>query len=134
MVSIKSFAAVALAAIPSASAYLTGLTAPESATAGETITATFSTAIYNQNWSDYAIIWGLGEATVDCGSDICIGQQFDYTTVYPDSPTGNYDVKITVPSTVTAGDYKLWAAIPYLVGASGLVDTRAFSANITITA
>ena len=47
-------------------------------------------------------------------------------------PLGNFSVAIALPE-VSAGDYQLFAAVPYLVGASGTVDVETFYFNITIT-
>lgn len=59
MVSFKTLAGAALAAIPSASAYIYDLSTPDSAVAGSTVTATLSTAIYVQNWVDYSVCIAL---------------------------------------------------------------------------
>lgn len=135
MVSFKALAGAALAAIPSASAYIYNMTAPETAVAGSQVTATLDTAIYIQNWVDYSITWGIAPASWDCGESVCIGTQVDFTAIYPDSPPLNsFTVDVTLPASLSAGDYKLVAAIPYLVGASGLFDVHAFSSNVTITA
>lgn len=59
--------------LPLSSAYITGFTAPSSAAAGSSITATLGTAIYSENWVDYSIVWGLATAEYDCGQ--CVGTQ-----------------------------------------------------------
>ncbi|KAH6654537.1 hypothetical protein BKA67DRAFT_535854 [Truncatella angustata] len=135
MVSIKTLAGAALAAMPSASAYIYNVTAPDTAAAGSTVTATLDTAIYVQNYVDYSITWGLKPASWNCGEVICVGTQIDFTPIYPDSvPLNSFTVDLTIPNTTAAGDYQIVAAIPYLVGASGSFDVNAFYANITITA
>ncbi|KAK9414096.1 hypothetical protein SUNI508_02195 [Seiridium unicorne] len=135
MVSFKTLAGAALAAIPSASAYIYNMSAPETAVAGSQVTATLDTSIYVQNYVDYSITWGIKPSTWDCGEDICVGTQINFTAIYPDSvPLNSFTVDVTIPDTLSAGDYQLVAAIPYLVGASGLFDVHAFSSNITITA
>jgi hypothetical protein len=79
MVSFKSLAAVTLAAAPAAMGYITGLTAPDTATAGSNITATLQTAIYVQNWDDFSIIWGIATPENSCGT--CVGTQVGYTSL-----------------------------------------------------
>lgn len=79
MVSFKSLAAATLAAAPTAMGYITGFTAPDSATAGSNITATLQTAIYVQNWNDFSIVWGIATAENSC--DTCVGTQVGYTTL-----------------------------------------------------
>ncbi|ORY63408.1 uncharacterized protein BCR38DRAFT_410336 [Pseudomassariella vexata] len=135
MVSLKTFVAATLVALPSVSAYLVGMTAPSIAAAGSTITATFDVAIYIQNWQDFSIIWGL--STIDprsCPDTICLGTQITYNTIYPDNPDpGNYNIDVKIPATQAKGNYTLVAAVPYLVGASGMTDIRNFTSAITIT-
>ncbi|ETS76133.1 hypothetical protein PFICI_11520 [Pestalotiopsis fici W106-1] len=134
MVSIKTLAGAALAAALPASAYVNGISGPETAAAGSSIDATVTTSIYVQNWVDYSIIWGLAPATYNCAEYKCIGQQIGYSAAYPDQlPLGNFSVALAIPE-VSAGDYQLFAAVPYLVGASGTVDVETFYYNITITA
>lgn len=77
MVSFKSLAAAALAAVPTAMGYIIGFTAPESAAAGSNITATLQTAIYVQNWQDFSIVWGLSTPEYSCSN--CVGTQIGYT-------------------------------------------------------
>ncbi|KAI1866911.1 hypothetical protein JX265_007487 [Neoarthrinium moseri] len=131
----KTLACAALAAIPMTSAYINNLSSPDTAVAGSKITATLTTSIYVQNFIDYSIIWGLAPAAWDCGETICIGQQIDYTSIYPGSvPLNSFTVNLTIPDSISAGDYKLVAAVPYLVGASGTIGTNAFYTNLTVAA
>ncbi|OTA98418.1 hypothetical protein M426DRAFT_325989 [Hypoxylon sp. CI-4A] len=137
MVSIKSLlATAAAAALPMSSAYITGMTAPASAKAGDKISATLTAAIYIQNWEDYGIVWGLADARMNCGDIVCVGRRFDYTPLFPDHvpQPGDFSIDLTIPSDYDAGDYHLVAAVPYLVGASGETLVQGHSANITITA
>ncbi|KAI1135195.1 hypothetical protein F5Y05DRAFT_416502 [Hypoxylon sp. FL0543] len=136
MVSIKSLLATAAAALPLASAYLSNLEAPASAKAGTTVTATLTASSYIQNWSDFGIVWGLAAAAMDCGDIVCVGQQVSYTPLYPDHvpQLGKFTVDVPVPDSFSPGDFKLVAAVPYLVGASGMTQVMGLYANITITA
>ncbi|KAI0167551.1 hypothetical protein BJ166DRAFT_237558 [Pestalotiopsis sp. NC0098] len=135
MVSFKTLAGAALAALPSASAYVNAVTGPETAAAGSDITATVTTSIYVQNWVDYGIVWGIAPVTYNCANYNCVGQQIAYTAGYPDSfPLGNFTQDLTVPSSLSAGDYQVFAAVPYLVGASGTVSVESFHFNLTVTA
>ena len=59
MVAIKSLAAAAFAVAPSAMAYITQISVPESAAIDSTITADITEAVYIQNWDDFGIVWGL---------------------------------------------------------------------------
>lgn len=122
MVSLTPFALAALAALPLSTAYVTGFTAPATAAAGSSFNATLSTALYSQNWDDFAIVWGLAAPSAydDCAA--CVGAQIGYTTLtgaegaaYPYTFT---DV-VTIPEGTAAGQYVLKAALPYLVGVSG---------------
>ncbi|KAI3321943.1 hypothetical protein HD806DRAFT_502379 [Xylariaceae sp. AK1471] len=143
MVSIKSLAATALAglALPlaSASATIGSLSTPATATAGETITVTLGTSIYIQNWEDFSIIWGLTSPKVGGqGADgtIYIGTQIGYTALYGTDieKLNSFTVNLTIPENQPAGDWLLVAAVPFLVGASGLTDLHSFNSTITITA
>ncbi|KAI0835295.1 hypothetical protein F5Y06DRAFT_299716 [Hypoxylon sp. FL0890] len=136
MVSSKSLLATAITALPLASGYIASLSAPASAKAGTTVTATLTATSYIQNWDDYSIIWGLAPASMDCGDVVCVGQQISYTALYPDNEPqlGNFTVDVPIPDSFQPGDYQLVAAIPYLVGASGMTAVQGHSANITITA
>ncbi|KAI0881077.1 uncharacterized protein GGS22DRAFT_75358 [Annulohypoxylon maeteangense] len=136
MVSVRSILTSALSAASLSSAYITGVTAPDSAKAGTTVTATLTASIYIQNWSDFGIVWGIAPARINCGDVVCVGQQIAYTNLYPDNQPkpGKFNIDVALPSTLSAGDYQLVAAVPYLVGASGLVSIQSHTANITITA
>ncbi|KAI1335267.1 hypothetical protein F5Y15DRAFT_255311 [Xylariaceae sp. FL0016] len=140
MVSFRTIATSALAALPLASAYITGLSTPSTAAAGSTVKATLTTSIYIQNWVDFSIVWGLGppEWAGEQNGVISVGTQIDYTALYPDNePTGNsnnFTVDVKIPKSQSAGDYLLVAAIPYLVGASGETQLYAFNSSISITA
>ncbi|KAI0380843.1 hypothetical protein F5Y04DRAFT_281517 [Hypomontagnella monticulosa] len=136
MVSIKSLLATAAAALPLSSAYITNIAAPESVKAGSTLTTTLTAGIYIQNWDDFGIVWGLAPAHVDCGDIVCVGQRISYTPLFPDHEPepGNFTVDVPIPASFTPGDYKLVAAIPYLVGASGFTEVQGHSVNITIEA
>ncbi|KAI2615833.1 hypothetical protein GGR54DRAFT_641924 [Hypoxylon sp. NC1633] len=136
MVSVKSLLATAAAALPLTSAYITNMVAPASAKAGSTVTATLTAAIYIQNWDDFGIVWGLAAASMDCGDIVCVGQRIAYTPLFPDNipKPGEFTVDVAVPQSFAPGDYKLVAAIPFLVGASGETMVQAHSANITIEA
>lgn len=81
MVSFKTLAGAALAALPSASAYISGIVAPDTAAAGAEVAVTLETLIYIQNWVDYSVIWGIAPIAWDCGDIICIGKQIEYTTL-----------------------------------------------------
>ncbi|OTA67770.1 hypothetical protein K449DRAFT_319022, partial [Hypoxylon sp. EC38] len=102
------------------SAYIANLDAPSSAKAGSTVTATLTATSYIQNWDDYSIIWGLAPDYMDCGDIVCVGRQISYTALYPDNepPLGNFTVDVPIPDSFSPGNYKLVAAIPYLVGVS----------------
>ncbi|KAI0009564.1 hypothetical protein F4779DRAFT_617458 [Xylariaceae sp. FL0662B] len=136
MVSIKSLAVASLAALPVTSAWFTALDAPETATAGQTVTATLTAAIYIQNWDDFGIVWGLAPENIDFSSDIYVGQKIQYTPLYPDNipKPGKVPVDVTIPEGFTPGTYKLVAAVPYLVGASGLTSIQVWNSTITINA
>ncbi|ROV99516.1 hypothetical protein VMCG_06381 [Cytospora schulzeri] len=134
MVSFKSLAAATLAAAPTAMGYINGFTAPATASAGSNISATLQTQSYSQNWKDFSIIWGISTPEYAC--DGCVGTQIGYTPL-----TGQEGVKypytfteaVTIPVGTAAGDYILNAAIPYLVGASGVTDFSFYTSNITIS-
>lgn len=124
MVSCKTLAAAAaaaaLASLPLSSAWITAMTAPSEATAGSAINATFTTAIFIQNWVDYGIIFGLAPTSSDCSS--CVGTEVGFVTL--DGTEGaaypyTFDESVTIPAGTSAGDYYLKAAIPHLVGVSG---------------
>jgi hypothetical protein len=121
MLNIKSLA-LALIPFAAASPYLSQLNLPQPATvaAGSSITASFKTAIYIQNWEDFSIVWGLERPSVPPSADeVYIGQQIDYTTIYPDhrAEVGvDYKVDVKIPENMTPGEYRLFAAVPYLVG------------------
>ncbi|KAI1391421.1 uncharacterized protein F4822DRAFT_185381 [Hypoxylon trugodes] len=138
MPSLKTLLTSAIAAaLPlSASAYISNLQAPESAKAGTNITATLTASDYIQNWDDFGIVWGLAPAKMDCGDIVCVGQRISYTQIFPDNvpALGQFTVEVPIPDTFSAGEWKLWAAIPYLVGASGEVMVQGHSANLTIEA
>ncbi|KAI0851546.1 hypothetical protein F5Y00DRAFT_230059 [Daldinia vernicosa] len=136
MVSIKSLLATALAALPLSSAYITNIAAPASAKAGSTVSVTLTAAIYIQNWDDFGIVWGLAPEAWDCGDIVCVGRRVAYTSLFPDNQPqpGQFTIDVPIPDSFTAGDYKLVAAIPYLVGASGMTQIQSHSANITIEA
>lgn len=119
MVSLKSVAAAALAAVPFSSAYIAGFTAPASAGAGSTFNATLDTASYSQNWDDFGIIWGLATPEYDC--DTCVGTQIGFTII--DGTEGltypyTFTDAVTIPVGTSAGSYILKAAIPRLIGVS----------------
>ncbi|ROW13974.1 hypothetical protein VPNG_04017 [Cytospora leucostoma] len=133
MVSYKSLAAAALAVAPTAMGYITGLTAPDTASAGSNVSVTLQTASYSQNWDDFSIIWGLATPEYPC--DTCVGTQIGYTALtgkegltYPYTFTEG----VTIPTGTSSGDYILTAAIPYLVGASGTTGFSYYTSNITI--
>ncbi|KAI0118559.1 hypothetical protein F4776DRAFT_259231 [Hypoxylon sp. NC0597] len=136
MVSIKSLLATVATALPLASSYIVNLDAPASAKAGSTVTATLTAASYIQNWDDFGIVWGLAPDYMDCGDIVCVGRQVSYTALYPDNEPqlGNFTVDVPIPDSFSPGNYKLVAAIPYLVGASGMTQVQGHSVNITITA
>ncbi|KAI2608581.1 uncharacterized protein GGS25DRAFT_283873 [Hypoxylon fragiforme] len=136
MVSVKSLFTSVLAALPLASAYITNLAAPESAKAGTTIKATLTASIYIQNWDDFGIIWGLTPNHPVVGDELYIGQRIAYTPLFPDNvpKPGQFTVDVPIPKGFQTGDFKLYAAIPYLVGASGLTAIQSHVANITIEA
>jgi hypothetical protein len=129
MVSIKSLAATALAslALPlvSASPTIGSLSAPATAAAGQTITATLGTSIYIQNWEDFSIIWGLASPHYGGqGSDgtIYVGTQIGYTALYGSDieKLNSFTVDVTIPENQPAGDWLLVAAVPFLVGVSSI--------------
>lgn len=49
-------------------------------------------------------------------------------------PLGNFTIDVTIPKNTPAGDSVLTAAVPFLVGASGLTKVHAFNATIAVTA
>lgn len=122
MVSVKSVLATAFAALPLSSAYISSMTAPATAKAGSTITATMSASIYVQNWDDFGIVWGLAPQEWNCGDIVCVGQRIAYTPLFPDNvpQPGNFTIDVAVPKSFSAGKYNLVAAIPYLVGVSNI--------------
>ncbi|KAI1771902.1 hypothetical protein F4818DRAFT_194215 [Hypoxylon cercidicola] len=136
MVSIKSVLVSAFAALPLSSAYLTSLSAPATAKAGTTITATMVASIYIQNWDDFGIVWGLAPDYYDCGDVICVGRRIAYTPLFPDNvpKPGNFTVDLDIPASFEAGRYNLVAAIPFLVGASGETQIQNHTVGIEITA
>lgn len=113
-----SFTTLATALLPlAANAYITGFTAPTTATVGTAFTATLSTGSYSQNWDDQGIVWGLALPVYDC--DTCVGTQIGFTTL--DGSEGltypyTFTEEVTVPTGTAAGDYVLKAAIPYVLG------------------
>ncbi|KAK7984785.1 hypothetical protein PG988_002407 [Apiospora saccharicola] len=136
MVSMKTLVAAGLAALPSASAYIYGMEAPASAVAGSTIQAKLLTSSYVQNFVDYSVIFGISAAGGgSCAPQICIGSQIAYKNFYPEQvPLGNFTIDVTIPKNTPAGDSVLTAAIPFLVGASGVTQVHAFNATIAVTA
>ncbi|KAK7962127.1 uncharacterized protein PG986_002952 [Apiospora aurea] len=135
MVSIKTLIGAGLAALPSASAYIYGLEAPATAAAGSTIKAKLLTASYVQNFVDYSVIWGISSGGGSCAPDICVGTQIGYQNFYPEQvPLGNFTVDVTIPKDTPAGETVLTAAVPSLVGASGVTKVHAFNATIDVTA
>ncbi|KAJ2986534.1 hypothetical protein NUW58_g4977 [Xylaria curta] len=110
-----------------------------SVVAGENITATLDTSIYIQNWEDFSIIWGLAPKQFGGqGPDgnIYIGTQIGYTPLYGTNTAklNSFTVQVTIPENQPAGDWLLVAAVPYLVGASGSTNLRAFNTTINVTA
>ncbi|KAI1806404.1 hypothetical protein F4811DRAFT_147214 [Daldinia bambusicola] len=136
MVSVKSLVASALAALPLASAYITNIAVPATAKAGENVPVTLTAAIYIQNWDDFGIVWGVKPDTWDCGDIVCVGRRISYTSLFPDNvpKPGQFTIDVTLPADLQPGDYNIVAAIPYLVGASGMTQIQGHSANITIEA
>ncbi|KAI1768071.1 hypothetical protein GGR53DRAFT_34479 [Hypoxylon sp. FL1150] len=136
MVSIKSVLASALAALPLSSAYISSMTAPATAKSGSNITVTLTASIYVQNWDDFGIVWGLAPDTWNCGDITCVGQRIAYTPLFPDHvpQPGNFTIDVPVPESFDAGNYNLVAAIPYLVGASGMTLIQNHTAAIEVTA
>ncbi|KAI4863185.1 hypothetical protein F4820DRAFT_381345 [Hypoxylon rubiginosum] len=137
MVSIKSALVSAFATLPLlSSAYITSMSAPNTAKAGTTITTTLTAAIYVQNWDDFGIIWGLVPPTWNCGDIICVGRRIAYTPLFPDHEPepGNFTIDLDIPGDFSAGTYNLVAAIPYLVGASGMTSIQNLTFPIEITA
>ncbi|KAI1084190.1 hypothetical protein F5B20DRAFT_287388 [Whalleya microplaca] len=136
MVSVKSLAAASLAALPMTSAWFTNLEVPSAATAGQKVTATLTAGIYIQNWDDFGIVWGLAPESINCGNQICVGTKIQYTPLYPDNvpKPGKFPVDVTIPAGFTPGTYKLFAAVPYLVGASGMTQIQTWNSTITVLA
>ncbi|KAI0169568.1 hypothetical protein GGR52DRAFT_573632 [Hypoxylon sp. FL1284] len=135
MVSIKSVFASVLAVAPFSSAYLSSLKAPETVKAGTTMRANMTATIYIQNWDDFGIVWGLAPVDMNCGDEVCVGQRIDYTPLFPKVPElGTFSTPVKVPDTITPGTYNLVAAIPYLVGASGLTAVQNHTTEIKVTA
>ncbi|KAI0459989.1 hypothetical protein F5B21DRAFT_499132 [Xylaria acuta] len=142
MLSIKTLTATALTGLllpASASPMISGLHTPATAAAGDNITATLSTSIYIQNWEDFSIIWGLAPTRFGGqGSDgeIYIGTQIGYTPLYgtDTAKLNSFTVEVTIPESQPAGDWLLVGAVPYLVGASGSTNLRAFNTTINVTA
>ncbi|KAI0023628.1 hypothetical protein F4780DRAFT_728855 [Xylariomycetidae sp. FL0641] len=139
MVSLKSLLATALAAVPVVSGYVYDFSAPATAAAGSSVSVTMETAIYIQNWVDYGIVWGLAPTAYGgtaADGTIMVGTQIGYEDLvgFKQDPTSNsFDVQVAIPSSQPAGEWSLVAAIPYLVGASGLVQVHAFNHTIQIT-
>lgn len=77
MVSIKSLAVATLAAAP-AMGWITNLTAPAEAAAGSNITATLQTAINQQNYVDFGVVWGLSTPELAAYPNT-VGTQVGYT-------------------------------------------------------
>ncbi|GAW18933.1 hypothetical protein ANO14919_084160 [Xylariales sp. No.14919] len=139
MVSIKSLAATALAGLASASPMISSLSTPSTVAAGQIITATLNTSIYIQNWEDFSIIWGLAPPNVGgqgSNGEIYVGTQIGYTNLYGANieKLNSFTVDVTIPESQPAGNWRLLAAVPYLVGASGLVDLHFFNTTIEVTA
>lgn len=115
-----SFSLSTLVFLPlAANAYITGFTAPETATKGAVINATLSTASYSQNWKDFGIVWGLITPANDCAG--CVGTQIGYTELTGTEGTSypyTFTEEVTIPAGQAAGDYYLKAAIPRLIGVS----------------
>lgn len=106
--------------LPAAHAYITGFTAPASAAAGAPFNATLSTALYSQQWRDFAIVWGLvASPAADC--DTCVGTEIGYTTLTGGEGLSfpyTFTDEVTIPAGTAAGEYILKAAIPWLIGVS----------------
>ncbi|CAJ2507199.1 Uu.00g083850.m01.CDS01 [Anthostomella pinea] len=141
MVSPRTLLAAALALPTLTSAYIASISTPPTAAAGSSVTATVHTSIYIQNWVDFGIVWGLASAQYGgqaSDGTIYIGTQVDYTTLYgtgvEDSSRNSFTVDVPIPADWPAGEWLLVAAVPFLVGASGLTDVEAFNSSITITA
>ncbi|KAI8952225.1 hypothetical protein F4801DRAFT_234020 [Xylaria longipes] len=141
MLSTKSLAVTALAGLlplASASPMISSLHTPATVLAGDNITATLNTSIYIQNWEDFSIIWGLAPTQFGGqGSDgnIYVGTQIGYTPLYgtDTAKLNSFIVDVTIPESQPAGDWLLVGAVPYLVGASGSTNLRAFNTTITVT-
>ncbi|KAI0398081.1 hypothetical protein F5Y17DRAFT_454391 [Xylariaceae sp. FL0594] len=142
MVSIKSVTIAALAgmlSLATASPTIGSLSTPPRAAAGSTIKTTLGTSIYVQNWEDFAIIWGITSPKVGgqaADGTIYIGQQIGYTPLYGTKTErlNSFAVNVTIPADIPTGDWLLVAAVPYLVGLSGLTDIHSFNSTIHITA
>ncbi|EJT73594.1 hypothetical protein GGTG_07450 [Gaeumannomyces tritici R3-111a-1] len=136
---LNTILALAAAAAPAA-AYIDGLTsAPATASAGQTITATLHSSIYIQNFDDYGVVWGLAPASINQGNcGTCVGRRIGYTNVFgPQAgvtvpPNGDFDVSVTIPEGTQAGQYALVAGASYLVGASGVTGFHLYNKTITI--
>ncbi|KAH8895719.1 hypothetical protein GQ53DRAFT_31280 [Thozetella sp. PMI_491] len=135
MVSAKSLALATLASLPSTMGYIASMKAPATASPGQTIQVTLTDSIYIQNWDDFGIIWGIQNPTYMC--DGCIGTRIGWTNLFGDGattepPSGDWTVDVTIPETQPTGNFVLNAAVPYLVGASGVTDIKVLNASITI--
>ncbi|TGJ81146.1 hypothetical protein E0Z10_g7630 [Xylaria hypoxylon] len=139
MVSTKSLVAASLAGLASASPMISSLSTPSTAVAGQVITATLNTSIYIQNWEDFSIIWGMAPPNVGgqgANGEIYVGTQIGYTNLYGTNieKLNSFTVDLTIPKNQPAGNWRLLAAVPYLVGASGSVDLHFFNTTIEVTA
>ncbi|KAI5867213.1 hypothetical protein GGS23DRAFT_166258 [Durotheca rogersii] len=139
MPSVKSLLLLPLAALARLSAgYITHVTAPaEAVAAGANVRATLTAAIYIQNWDDFGIVWGLRPAgTPSCGSVVCVGRRIAYTPLYPDHvpQPGSFDIDVLIPPETAPGEYDLVAAIPYLVGASGVTAIQTYNVSVRVEA
>lgn len=80
MSSLKSLLAIALAAcaFPNAAlAYIDNISAPTSASAGQSVPVSLHTSIYIQNYNDFGVIWGLSQPAIWCPN--CVGLKIGYT-------------------------------------------------------
>ncbi|KAI0145245.1 hypothetical protein GGR57DRAFT_481203 [Xylariaceae sp. FL1272] len=140
MVSTKSITLSAIASFLSltyASPTIGSLSTPSTVAAGSSIKATLGTSIYVQNWEDYNIVWGIAPSSLPIsGGSPAIGTQIAYTPLYgtDTEKLNNFTVDVNIPATQPAGAWKLVAAVPYIVGASGQMGINVFTSNITVTA
>ncbi|KAL7422209.1 hypothetical protein Q5752_002855 [Cryptotrichosporon argae] len=131
--SALALAVLALAAAPHAAARIYNLSAPATVRSGDDVTAVLYNENYIQNWDDFGIVFGLLPAAINCTT--CVGELVAYYNLYDNAtyPPLSRNYTFTFPVPVSNGSYLLKAAVPHLVGASGVTLLNYFSTEITVT-